>query len=231
MAADVQRVFYERFYAPGRPKTPSVVDRFVQRYEVHRIDVVAELLRGGHAMLDVGCGDGRLLFKCADRFWRHVGIDITYERLRTAQHCAGASALASVSFLAVNIDRGLPFLDATFDAVAAVAVMGFVFDPLVLLDEMHRVLRPGGQLVLEVLNLAYLPRRVQLLFGGLPRHTFASGWDGGHLHNFTQGALRDALAAHGFEAMHWTGSGVLALLRRWWPSLLTGNLIVTCRRI
>jgi hypothetical protein len=36
---------------------------------------------------------------------------------------------------------------------------------------------------------------------------------------------------HGFEPQHWTGSGVLAPLRNWWPSLLTGNLIVSCQRI
>jgi SAM-dependent methyltransferase len=159
-----------------------------------------------------------------------VGIDIAYERLRARRYASGI-ALESISFLVANIDRGLPFRDRTFDAVAAVAVVGFIFDPLELLDEIHRVLRPGGQLVLEALNLAYLPRRFQLLFGRLPRHSAAAGWDGGHLHNFTRGALTDALVERRFEPEQWTGSGVLAPLRNRWPSLLTGNLIVTCRRV
>ena len=87
------------------------------------------------------------------------------------------------------------------------------------------------QLVLEVLNLAYLPRRLQLLTGQLPRHSTADGWDGGHLHNFTQAALAESLVLHGFDVEQWTGSGVLAPLRNWWPSLLSGNLIAACRRL
>jgi 2-polyprenyl-3-methyl-5-hydroxy-6-metoxy-1,4-benzoquinol methylase len=130
-----------------------------------------------------------------------------------------------------NVDRGLPLLDRQFDVVTAIAVLALVLDPIAQLHEIRRVLRPGGQLVVEVLNLVYLPRRLAVLTGRLPTHTTCHGWEGGHLHNFTRPALIRLLRECGFEVEAVTGSGVLTSLRQWWPGLLLGNVIASARRV
>jgi ubiquinone/menaquinone biosynthesis C-methylase UbiE len=231
MLADVQKRFYERTYAVQSAPRASLSGRLVARFEQHRVDAVADLVERGGCMLDIGCGDGRLVSRCSHWFDRVIGLDVAAVRLRRAADSAAHRGLGNVSYAAANVDTGLPILDASVDVATIVAVLGLIFDPLAALDELHRVLRPGGQLVLEVLNLAYLPRRVALVFGRLPRHSTAPGWDGGHLHNFTQAALAEALVAHGFRVDRWTGSGVLAPMRTWRPSLLTGNLIAVCRKL
>jgi len=231
MAPEIQRDFYKSLYAAGAAAGASPLNPLVSRVEVHRSAVVSALVTAGTHMLDLGSGDGSLLIRCAPQFARLTGIDIADVRVRAAAKNAASRGLDNVSFAVANVDHGIPLCAATVDVATAVAVLGFIFDPLALLKELHRVLKPGGQLVIEVLNIAYLPRRIALLFGRLPRHSTADGWDGGHLHNFTRSALAQALELHGFHVEHWTGSGVLAPLRNWWPSLLTGNLIAVCRRL
>jgi ubiquinone/menaquinone biosynthesis C-methylase UbiE len=231
MSADVQRAFYNRLYGTRSASGQSRLNRLVARFELHRTDAVASLVEGGGYMLDVGSGAGALIERCASRFEHLTGIDVSDIRVATAAKDAVRAGLNNVSFAVANVDVGLPLQDASVDVATVVAVLGFIFDPIALLDELHRVLRPNGQLVVEVLNLAYLPRRFALLSGRLPRHSTADGWDGGHLHNFTQAALAEALPMHGFGVERWTGSGVLAPVRTWWPSLLTGNLIADCRRL
>jgi SAM-dependent methyltransferase len=227
--ADLQRTFYNTVYAPGASNTGRLADRLIARFELHRTDAVSRLIEGGGHLLDVGSGDARLLAQCAKRFSRLTGVDLADVRVRGAAADV-SSRFPNVRFVQADIDTGLPLQAESVDVVTSVAVIGFIFDPLPLLEELRRVLRPGGQLIVEVLNLAYLPRRMALLTGHFPRHSTAPGWDGGHLHNFTQGALADALDAHGFTVERWSGSGVLAPLRTWWPSLLTGNLIAVCRK-
>ena len=151
-------------------------------------------------------------------------------QLATAQRKLASHGVTNVELTLGNIDRGLPFPSNHFDAVTAVAVLAFVFDPLHALDEIHRVLKPGGRLVVEALNLVYLPRRLAVLAGHLPPHTSCHGWEGGHLHNFTRPALLRLLRDHNFSVERCTGSGVLAPLRTWWPELLLGNIIVLARK-
>jgi ubiquinone/menaquinone biosynthesis C-methylase UbiE len=229
--ADIQRAFYNRLYAAGPEAGADGLHQLLVPFEVHRSDLIATLVEDGGHLLDVGSGDGTLLARCSPRFSRLTGVDIADVRVRAAARHLSSIGVNNVSFVLANVDVGLPIQAATVDAATISAVLGFIFDPLAMLDELHRVLRPGAQLVLEVLNLAYMSRRLALLLGRLPRHSTAEGWDGGHLHNFTQAALDEALVAHGFRVEHWTGSGVFASLRNWWPSLLTGNLIAVCRRL
>jgi ubiquinone/menaquinone biosynthesis C-methylase UbiE len=231
MPADVQRTFYNRLYGAKSSARASLLNRLIARFELHRSDAVAALVGGSGYLLDVGSGDGTLVTRCASRFEHATGIDVSDVRVATAAKNVTRAGLNNVSFAVANVDLGLPLQDASVDVATVVAVLGFIFDPIALLDELHRVLRPNGRLVFEVLNLAYLPRRLALLSGRLPRHSTADGWDGGHLHNFTQAALAETLPLHGFGVERWTGSGVLAPLRTWWPSLLTGNLIAVCRRL
>jgi ubiquinone/menaquinone biosynthesis C-methylase UbiE len=227
-----QRRFYEAAYGADAPAVREPWwFRALRALELHRSDAVASLLPGSQgALLDVGCGSGDLLLRCSERFDRVYGVDVAYTQVALARERAHARGANNVTVAVTNADVGLPFPDAAFDVLTSIAVLAMLFDPYAVVAEMRRVLREGGTLVLQVPNLAYLPRRLALLGGRLPRVSRGYGWDGGHLHNFTLGALRDLLQARGFRVERVTGSGIAAPLRAWNPSLLCGDLIVVATR-
>jgi ubiquinone/menaquinone biosynthesis C-methylase UbiE len=99
-------------------------------------------------VLDVGTGTGRLpralLFQPRFR-GRVVGVDLSRRMLRQAVRLSDRHT-GRVTFVWQNALR-LPFLDDTFDAVTCLEVLEFTPDPKATLEEMIRVLRPGGILL------------------------------------------------------------------------------------
>jgi hypothetical protein len=64
------------------------------------------------------------------------------------------------------------------------------------------------------------------MLGRLPKISSFKGFgDGGMLHYFTYDVLAELLVAQGFEITQATNSGVLAGLRKLWPSLLAPDII------
>jgi SAM-dependent methyltransferase len=92
-------------------------------------------LRG--EVLDVGCG--RKPYRKYVSATRYVGVDIDTPVTRKW-------AAADVFY----DGRTLPFADKSFGGVICTQVLEHVFTPAEFLGELHRVLRPGGQLVLAV---------------------------------------------------------------------------------
>jgi methionine biosynthesis protein MetW len=232
---DHSREFFERAHEGSATPARETgwlarLHRLLSRYELHRTDAVAALVPASSTVLDVGCGDGRLLEAAAGRQARGAGVDLSAQAVLGARRRLAAAGLRAVALAVADLDRGLPFRDATFDAVTCVSVLPHVWDPFAAIAEMRRVLRPSGVLILQVANLAFLPRRLALLAGHLPRVSVAPGWDGGHLHAFTLGSVSHLLRGSGFVVEAVTGSGVLAAWRRAWPSLLSGDLILVGRR-
>ncbi len=223
----VEQEFYETQFAHQEQVPVPFLVRTLGRYVVSRTDVVLSLLSGGGTLVDVGCGDGALVLKAAPIFREAHGLDIAEAAIEQARVQARRQGVANTQFMVVNVNsERLPFPDGTVDAVTCVAVLPWLFDPYAVMQEFHRVLHPGGELVVQTNNLAYLPRRLTLLVGKLPRTSLQVGWDGGTLHYFTMGALCKLLEESGFRVVARTGSGAFARWRNWWPSLLTGDLIV-----
>jgi SAM-dependent methyltransferase len=111
-----------------------------------RLEAAVRLVGDGPgSLLEVGVGSGRLLARLAERGWDVAGIDAAPRMLElTRERVPGAT-------LAVARVEELPFEDASFDAVVAVGVLEYS-DVEASLRELARVLRPGGQAVLGVLN-------------------------------------------------------------------------------
>lgn len=90
---------------------------------------------------DLGCGSGRfsraLREECAS--WRLIGVDLA--RTMMADPPPGV-AMAAGGLLC------LPFADESFDAVFSVEALEHALRPRVAVDEMWRVLRPGGRLLI-----------------------------------------------------------------------------------
>ena len=101
----------------------------------------------GGSVLEVGIGTGLAL----DFYAPHVrvtGIDVSVEMLREAEIKARKRGLRSLAGLHQMDARQLAFPDASFDHVAAMHVMSVVPEPERVLDEMARVTRPGGSVLI-----------------------------------------------------------------------------------
>jgi ubiquinone/menaquinone biosynthesis C-methylase UbiE len=128
---------------------------FLGTADVMRRQVIPPLSRfsretpGPKRVLDVGCGTGRALLQMQLAHPEHdySGVDLSPFYLERAGELL---AKRGVSLLAANAEK-LPFADASFDVVTSV----YLFHELPrrarrnALDEMRRVLAPGGLLVLE----------------------------------------------------------------------------------
>jgi SAM-dependent methyltransferase len=112
---------------------------------VHPRARFARILPSSAAVLDVGCWQysfARLCEEAGLGGLRHFGIDVELP--------AGVPTPEGYVFNQVDIDASpFPFPDQTFDAVVASHVIEHLRNPLLLLDEAFRVLKPQGLLYLE----------------------------------------------------------------------------------
>jgi ubiquinone/menaquinone biosynthesis C-methylase UbiE len=102
-------------------------------------------LKPGMALLDAGCGPGSITIGLARAIspGEAVGIDASAESIAEARTHAMAAGVANVRFEVADV-CALPFDNATFDAVFAHALLQHVSFPLDALEELRRVLKPGG---------------------------------------------------------------------------------------
>ncbi len=115
-----------------------------------RARLVPAATRDGSVLLDLACGGGLLAPHVATLGHRHVGLDLS----RTALPQARAHGVTPVRGDVLH----LPFADAVADVVVAGEVLEHVREPLVLLADACRVLRPGGTLVLDTIAATWWGR-------------------------------------------------------------------------
>jgi SAM-dependent methyltransferase len=105
-------------------------------------------LFGDHArVLDFGCGEGVLLKEMSPHIGEGVGVDLDE---RVVANAVGKNSCPNLRFIQGEAKAGLPFPDGYFDVITAMAVLEHVGPEEPTLQEFHRLLRPGGHLVIEV---------------------------------------------------------------------------------
>jgi len=110
----------------------------------------------GKALLEIGCGRrAETLYRALDRFERCVGVDPDCAEVKSAD--------PRVELLAADA-AALPFEDATFDVVAMLDVAEHLADPLAILRECRRVMRPGARLIIQTPNVRFPPLVIGRVF-------------------------------------------------------------------
>jgi SAM-dependent methyltransferase len=124
-----------------RAAPPTAVGRIVP-YRLEKLTAHGVL---GGAWLDCGCAEGDYALALAEQGATSVvGVDIDQQAIDRAQ---ARPHPPSVSFRRAPAEA-LPFSDRAFDGVLLNEVLEHVADEAKVLDEIHRVLRPGGHLAL-----------------------------------------------------------------------------------
>lgn len=168
-------------------------------------------------LLDVGCWDGA----ATERYARRLGAAARGVELFEAQ--ARAAEARGIEVARLDLETGcFPWGDGSMDVVLSNQVFEHLKNVWRPMTEIHRVLRPGGWLVLSVPNLASLHNRVLLALGRQPTSIRTLG---PHVRGYTFGEIRRFVALNGaFRIVKATGAGFYPLpvplanpFARLWP--------------
>jgi ubiquinone/menaquinone biosynthesis C-methylase UbiE len=133
------RDFYDGYW-------PANVPDF-RRTREHILGLLPE--RSFGRALDAGCGTGVCSLALAERAHSVVALDLSGGALCTARNLARRLDRPKIAAIQGSL-LALPFADGSFDLALSWGVVHHTVDPRRALDELARVLRPGGALILAV---------------------------------------------------------------------------------
>ena len=188
----------------------------------------AEALVGGTGtLLDIGAGRGELLQAGVEQGWKVVGIEPS---TTFAEH-------VTRSGIEVRQDpvEQCSFPSSSFDVVILAAVLEHLYNPNETVQEIARILRPGGALFLDVPNEQGLYFRLGNLYQKLRGRDWvvnlAPTFSPFHVFGFGPKSLQRLLSKHGFTPIHWhvyggtsfvPAHGLLGLLEQQAAKAVTG---------
>lgn len=157
--------------------------------EAPRRDVTVSMVNGGR-ILEIGCASGLMTEHLAKRGDVYA-TDISMSYLKKVRNRVPGVALVRVDA------HKLPFEDLFFDNVLMTDVLEHVLVPCRVLEEIHRVLKPEGKLILgmpNILNLSNILRHLR----SLKPYKLLQYADA-HISFYDPAGLFQLLAANGFE--------------------------------
>ncbi|MBP9691065.1 class I SAM-dependent methyltransferase [Candidatus Woesebacteria bacterium] len=198
-----------------------------------RVRILLSFLPTSSTILDLGCGDG-FLMEVLQSAGHHVeGVEIAENAIKKARK--KGFTVYDVSL----VEKWAHVLKKKYAVVFGGEIIEHVFDTDQFLQEIRKVLKPHGMLILTTPNIASLARRVMLLLGMSPHiEVTARDYDAGHIRYFTRDTLKNLLEENGFEVLSLVSSAVnfsnngmyySTILATLFPSM--GNNIIVCARL
>jgi ubiquinone/menaquinone biosynthesis C-methylase UbiE len=159
----------------------------------------------GDLVLDLGCGSGTHFGWIADIIGpegRIVGYDPDPQNLELARtRIAGQPYEAQIDLRQGRLSEPLPFDGGTFDVVWCAGSLQYVPDPLAVIHEMMRVVRPGGRVAaqdVEMHSMLLGPMPDELLIG--LKSCVPRGWTGGSDHDWVDWLVGHKLRSYFMRA-------------------------------
>lgn len=168
-----------------------------------------ELIGSTGSLLDVGTGRGELLLTARQQGWSVVGLEPSTVFAEYAARYSGADVRRE------TIEH-CDFPEGSFDVVILAGVLEHLYNPNETVEEISKVLRPGGVLFVDVPNEEGLYFRVGNLYQKLRMRSWvvniAPTFSPFHTFGFGPGSLRALLAKHGLKPKDWRIYGGRCLL-------------------
>ncbi len=198
----------------------SIFEKESRKYysiQKKKIRIIMDMFKPcpGGRILDVGCGDGLISSMLARKTGsKAYGVDISRNSVSMARK-------RGIEAKRVNVDtRKIPFPESFFDGVLCGDIIEHVYDTEGLIENVRKVLKPGGYAVFSTPNIASWYNRFFLLMGFMPTWIESSSktFTGnpfikrgvGHIHAFTKNSLTGLLKLKGFRISEVKGSPVMA---------------------
>lgn len=240
---------YDKKYAEASKQQVKITSQ--KKYPSDRltacVSVLPDIVSHGR-ILELASGNGALVASLVEaglQFDEFVASEISGSRLDALRKNLD---YPNVSVEEVDAEQITTIEDDSYDAVIMLALIEHLIDPLSVMQQIARILKPGGVVYVDTANIAKYTRRIKLLCGRFPATathneglTTYSGdpvdlHDQGHLHYFTYRSLTNMLTNRcGFGSvsrhpypMGRIGFGryIDSMLVRIWPSLFSEITIV-----
>jgi 2-polyprenyl-3-methyl-5-hydroxy-6-metoxy-1,4-benzoquinol methylase len=102
---------------------------------------IAATIPTNATILDLGCGQGDFLQVCQQLKLKATGIDPSENWVKHCRHLHLDTKLGTA--------EKIPFASSTFDVVFSQSVLEHISNPLIMMSEIHRVLKPHGLIIIS----------------------------------------------------------------------------------
>ncbi len=152
-------------------------------------------------LLDIGCGNGRLLLMAKRAGWRVKGLELSADMAAWAAERVGCEVLTD-DFLQL---QPAPEDRESFDVVCLRHVLEHLPEPLLAMQKISALLRPGGLLLVEMPNIEGWSKRWVRFSArnGLHQRRFPPGYAAGHACEYSRQSYAALLSRTGFELTRW----------------------------
>lgn len=183
---DLEAYYGPAYYGDEARRFQPFIERAIARFRDQRADSVSRLRLTPGRILDIGCGRGLMLSELKRRGWESVGTEQSPNLAHAISQKTGLPVHSGPTLSACRFESG------EFDVVTLWHVLEHMPDPVQTLREIHRIVKPGGFIVVEVPNLQSWQAR---LGAGVWFHLDTPR----HLYHFSASQLQHTLAEQGFR--------------------------------
>lgn len=184
-----------------------------------RVEIATRYVKKCNRLLDVGCSEGVIAHFLKRKVSKIYGIDKSKKDLVKARK-------RGIITKHTDLDQEkIPFRNSFFNAVTCLDVIEHIKDPAGLIEEIYRVVKRGGDLILSAPNIRFSDHLLELFIRGhFPKTSEdKTAYDGGHIHYFTFSDLKLILNQVGFKVIY--GEGIINKERRGIKGRITEKIL------
>ncbi|MDD2654811.1 MAG: class I SAM-dependent methyltransferase, partial [Candidatus Omnitrophica bacterium] len=155
---------YNLVYSREDPAVSEIKDKGFPRERNGALVYLASNIKG-RRLLEIGCGNGSVLYTLRHNFEELHGMEVSAVRVKTATSTLSGSG---AKIIEASIEEHLNYEDGFFDLVLWSDVIEHVMDLWRAMENIRRVTAKGGFLITTTPNIAKIKARISLMLGRFP---------------------------------------------------------------